>query len=568
MLTLVYSQGYDIKPIDYKGLLTLPWETNCAMFVLLGGGDVRDSHSPTAIPTTPIHSITGDGDSEAQKKSKNSIRKRLLDYITKGGQYLEICSHGGASLVFEQGRPLVFASGAAGERLYVVSNGRGERNGWTFCGDDVGMQGTGKAVGAVASVQFTQGAGLRLSGLRAQFCSRGGKGFTIDKQLVDEDDDDGDCGFGTATGTGKRLAGGPLVVLADWVTEGVAPGSTESTSVSGSTAGQDTKSAPPSAPAILLAGLGTGTMLLSRVHFASRPGGVSNGPSEAIEERDAAIARALFGLLLPIPATKGEAQATAIQAGVDDQVSCVWELFTPSVGLPDAPLAYAALSRASPTPIKHHGQEGNPGPLENLISQAAREAQAAVLYAPVVTSTQALLLDNPGLLKGLFSALRQGEGGSTRCTPLYFLADHQVKGRGRGSNRWISYSGCLQTTACFFLDNHDQGGDQPQGACKGGKRLPLVMMQYLASIAIVRARREFLSSASWAEKRHVLGLEDPSTAVADQHHGDREWRIKWPNDVLELPGLGGEGGTHREFVGPKKVAGTLVNITNLRVPFA
>ena len=186
----------------------------------------------------------------------------------------------------------------------------------------------------------------------------------------------------------------------------------------------------------------------------------------------------------------------------------------------------------------------------------------------MVTSTQTLLLDNPGLLKGLFSALRQGEGGSTRCTPLYFLADHQVKGRGRGSNRWISYSGCLQTTACFFLDNHDQGGDQPQGACKRGKRLPLVMVQYLASIAIVRARREFLSSASCAEKRHVLGLDDPSTAVADEHHGDREWRIKWPNDVLELPGLGGEGGTHREFMGPRKVAGTLVNITNLRVPFA
>ena len=370
MLTLVYSQGYDIKPMDYKGLLTLPWETNCAMFVLLGGGDGRDSHSPTAIPTTPIHSITGDGDLEAQKKSKNIIRKRLLDYITKGGQYLEICSHGDASFVFEQGRPLVFASGAAGERLYV-SNGRGERNGWTFCGDDVRVQGTGKAVDAVASFQFTQGAGLRLSGLRAKFCSRSGKSFAIDKQLVDDDDDDGDCGFGTAIGTGKRLAGGPLVVLANWVTEGVAPGPTESTSVSGSTAGQDTKSTTPSAPAILLAGLGTGNMLLSRVHFASRSGGGSNGPSEAIEERDAAIARALFGLLLPIPATKGEVQATATQADVDDQVSCVWELFTPSAGLPDVPwhTPHCPVHRPPPSSITARRATQAPSTLSSQVQQ-------------------------------------------------------------------------------------------------------------------------------------------------------------------------------------------------------
>lgn len=101
-------------------------------------------------------------------------------------------------------------------------------------------------------------------------------------------------------------------------------------------------------------------------------------------------------------------------------------------------------------------------------------------YAPVATSTQTLLED-----ARLQAALPSG---------AVLLATHQVAGRGRGRNRWISPAGCLQFSALWR---------QPLRMAPR-----MVFVQYLAALAM------------------VVGLEH---AFGPAVRG--RLRIKWPNDV-------------------------------------
>lgn len=135
-------------------------------------------------------------------------------------------------------------------------------------------------------------------------------------------------------------------------------------------------------------------------------------------------------------------------------------------------------------------------------------------YAPVATSTQTLLED-----ARLQAALPSG---------TVFLATHQVAGRGRGSNRWISPAGCLQFSALWR---------QPLRMAPR-----MVFVQYLAALAM------------------VVGLEH---AFGPAVHG--RLRIKWPNDVYAQVESGSAraagvvrtvDGAPRTFA---KVGGALVN---------
>ncbi|KAG5643934.1 hypothetical protein DXG03_009343 [Asterophora parasitica] len=125
----------------------------------------------------------------------------------------------------------------------------------------------------------------------------------------------------------------------------------------------------------------------------------------------------------------------------------------------------------------------------------------ALLYSEVVTSTQTMLDRNPRLLSRLPS-------------PLVSLASHQLAGRGRGSNIWLSPSGCLSfsTLLCVSLSSFPAG--------------KLVFIQYLFALAVVEACRD----------DEVLGKRGKNV------------RLKWPNDVYAV--VDGER---------KKVGGILVN---------
>jgi biotin--protein ligase len=107
--------------------------------------------------------------------------------------------------------------------------------------------------------------------------------------------------------------------------------------------------------------------------------------------------------------------------------------------------------------------------------------------------------------------------------PVVSLATFQLSGRGRGSNTWLSPTGCLQFSILVRASLRASGLSAPR----------IVFVQYLAGLAIVRACRD----------ERALGAE----------RGARV-RLKWPNDVyVDLPSsAGGE---------KKKVGGVLVNIS-------
>lgn len=136
-------------------------------------------------------------------------------------------------------------------------------------------------------------------------------------------------------------------------------------------------------------------------------------------------------------------------------------------------------------------------------------------YAPVTTSTQTLL--------------EHAQLQPTLPTGTVFVATHQVAGRGRGGNRWISPEGCLQFSVLWR---------QPLSMAAR-----MVFVQYLAALAM------------------AVGLEHAfGPAVCGR------LRIKWPNDVYAqvesgspIPGVVRTvDGVPRTYA---KVGGALVNAT-------
>ncbi|KAI3618594.1 biotin apo-protein [Moniliophthora roreri] len=128
-----------------------------------------------------------------------------------------------------------------------------------------------------------------------------------------------------------------------------------------------------------------------------------------------------------------------------------------------------------------------------------------LLYGEAVTSTQTMLDKNPHFLSKL-------------PVPFLSIGSHQVAGRGRGSNSWISPAGCLQFSLLLRL---------PLSSFPASK---LVFVQYLIALAMVEACRDDT----------VLGPEQGDTV-----------RIKWPNDLYAVTGEG-EGQK-------KKIGGILVS---------
>jgi len=125
-----------------------------------------------------------------------------------------------------------------------------------------------------------------------------------------------------------------------------------------------------------------------------------------------------------------------------------------------------------------------------------------LFYGEVVTSTQTMIDKNTRLLSAL-------------PAPLVSIASHQLAGRGRGANIWLSPSGCLQFSLLLRVSLTEFPASK------------LVFVQYLFGLAVVEACRE----------EGVLGEE-----------GKRA-RLKWPNDVYVVTNTGEK----------RKIGGILVN---------
>ncbi|KAK9893668.1 class II aaRS and biotin synthetase [Cystobasidium minutum MCA 4210] len=137
----------------------------------------------------------------------------------------------------------------------------------------------------------------------------------------------------------------------------------------------------------------------------------------------------------------------------------------------------------------------------NLQFPFRAEFGSDMLYGEVVTSTQTVLERNPTFQ----SVLPSG---------FVFLGSHQIAGRGRGTNNWLSPPGCLQFS--LVLRARKELGPQ------------LVFVQYLFGLSVVEA------------VRNLPGYQD------------LELRLKWPNDLYV--NMGADKGL-------RKVGGILVNST-------
>lgn len=147
-------------------------------------------------------------------------------------------------------------------------------------------------------------------------------------------------------------------------------------------------------------------------------------------------------------------------------------------------------------------------------------------YAFVVTSTQTMLDKNYKLLTRLPNGLTS-------------FATHQVSGRGRGKNAWISPLGCLQFSTLLHIPT-------PQKTFWHAGMGAIVFVQYLAGLAIVESVR---SGALGQEYAHAIG---------------NKIRIKWPNDVYAQVGDEGEKSVRKGTFTYQnktyaKMAGVLVN---------
>ncbi|KAI5478128.1 hypothetical protein MNV49_005392 [Pseudohyphozyma bogoriensis] len=141
--------------------------------------------------------------------------------------------------------------------------------------------------------------------------------------------------------------------------------------------------------------------------------------------------------------------------------------------------------------------------LQEATSSPSPSFGGILLYGEAVTSTQTMLDKNDKFLAAL-------------PTGLACLASHQIAGRGRGGNTWVSPAGCLQFSLVLRLPS-------PQSS-------KIVFIQYLFGLAVVEAVRT------------RPGYEDVGV------------RLKWPNDIYGDLGVDGNG--KKVY---KKIGGILVN---------
>ncbi|TIC30695.1 class II aaRS and biotin synthetase [Wallemia mellicola] len=119
-----------------------------------------------------------------------------------------------------------------------------------------------------------------------------------------------------------------------------------------------------------------------------------------------------------------------------------------------------------------------------------------LLYGEAVTSTQTML-DKWVITShnAFYLTLHRNTQLLKKCPDgLLALASHQLAGRGRGKNAWVSSSGCLQFSLVLRLD--------------ASKAAYVVFVQYLVGLAIIQALKS--------------------------HTKDLDISLKWPNDIYAL----------------------------------
>ncbi|GAA6026337.1 hypothetical protein JCM8202_001945 [Rhodotorula sphaerocarpa] len=463
---------YDIQTVSPRSLKEEPWTPNCALLAFPGGRDLPYCHDLGEVGT-----------------------RRIREYVQAGGRYLGICAgayFASASIEFEVGSPLE----VTGRRQLGFFPGL--CRGTVFPGFEYDSN------AGVRQVQLT----LNRPAWRDYWpqspasCSvlyNGGGAFLANSEpdpsrwvpLATYDGVDGE----PAAGVLSRVEQGCAVL---W---GVHPEHPLRPSEGGDAATEQTRldllRATLTALELDVApGISAPPRLSPLFLMASRPGLVQSvassiaarsevsGPAEVtLQDRHDTY------LLRPADASETNYHDPRPTGDSDTEVD-------PH----DLPKVISACEAGLPSPTQT--------PLfdtSRYFSTLGRESAIghALMYGEVVTSTQTMLDRNDRFL----SCLPDG---------LVCIASHQVAGRGRGGNSWVSSAGCLQFSLVLRL---------PQELASR-----IVFVQYLVGLAVVEAVKT------------IPGLEQLAIC------------LKWPNDIYaDFGETDGSGDRYR------KIGGVLIN---------
>ncbi|BGP24228.1 biotin-[acetyl-CoA-carboxylase] ligase [Rhodotorula toruloides] len=486
-LRLFLGQRYDVQLVTPKTIKSEPWTNNCALFVLPGGRD---------LPY--LHDLGGTGN------------KRIREWVEEGGSYMGICAgayYACSSIAFEVGTPLE----VAGDRELAFFDGvcRGTIfPGFTYDSDAGARQ---------VAMEINRNAWRDhwpQSPERCEVWYNGGGAFIPARRLAHDAEKPSTDAVVLATYSDldDSLAAGVLCPVGHgrallWGTHPEHPAElTGDTAVdtakerdrlgliraSLSALGLEVADAPQAIPRLHPLYLASVDQhLLQRTAEALATAAKPYGPGRALfEDRNdnfvlydaSAAPRLLHEARHPVDATAtDEVDLTAVEKDV-----CVFDEGLPGRELSplfDFHLFFSRLGAG-------HG---------------THQFGRILMYSEVVTSTQTMLDKNDAFL----SKLPDG---------LACVASHQVAGRGRGGNTWISPAGCLQFSLVARL---------PASASA-----KIVFMQYLFGLAVVEAIRG-------APGYEDLGL-----------------RLKWPNDIYADLGMTAVTQGQDRY---RKIGGILVN---------
>ncbi|SCV67524.1 BQ2448_5135 [Microbotryum intermedium] len=482
------SHHYDVQLVSPKTLLSDPWTETCALLVFPGGRD---------LPY--LFDLQGEAN------------RRIKAWVTKeGGKYLGFCAgayYASKEIEFERGtrlevvgqRELGFFPGMcqgpvfagfeyeteAGAREVSIALERNVwRDHWSMSPErvDVWYNGGGHFVldedtmtmeqrsrtGVLA--RYEQVEGRPIAGVVCDVGNKGGKAvlWSVHPEhpslATNSPKASSTLDFDTKEGLRRALLRSTLALLDVQVSEEAAP--------------------PPRLLPLFLTS--TDLDLVTRTAIAIASKRVAGQQSSAtLEDRNDSF------LLHPSSSAKEVIQVHRVRQGtfdVEELRTTMKQIVVCSEGLPPREL----------TPLFDAGAYFE---LKEALAAGSEVAGIGgiLMYGETVTSTQTLMEKNERFL----SSLPLG---------LTCVASHQIAGRGRGRNSWVSPAGCLQFSVVLRL-----------ASTQASK---IVFLQYLFGLAVVEAIRG------------TKGYEGVEVC------------LKWPNDVY------GKVGESKEL---RKIGGILVN---------
>ncbi|GAA5928180.1 biotin--[acetyl-CoA-carboxylase] ligase BPL1 [Sporobolomyces koalae] len=475
-LRTLLSHRYDIQLVSPKTLREEPWTDTCALLVFPGGRDL------------PYHfDLSG------------KPNRRIREYVAAGGKYLGICAgayYACREIEFEKGTPLE----VVGERELAFFPGL--CRGTTFPGFEYATEAGARQATLVLHREVWRDHWSQ-SPDECDIWYNGGGSFVLDinqppagVQVLAEYEETEPrqvAGVLCAVGRGQALlwAVHPEHPSVDDDVDRPARDDKELHRLSlvrGSLSqlGLDVSDGPTPLPKLLPLVLAAADPALAQqtaASIASHGEALSDSTAGLVDRNDTFVlhpASSFDSLVRAARARKGTVEPEELQK--EHKLVCVYDEHLPpasSTPLFNVPLYFSKLAQAS---------------------HERPSVGQVLLYGEVVTSTQTMLDKNDTFL----SAVPSG---------LVCLASHQVAGRGRGGNSWISPAGCLQFSLVSRI------------ALSESSRI--VFVQYLFGLAVVQA----VTSRAGYEKLGVC-LKWPNDLYADMGEGDGMARYKKIGGIL------------------------------------